>query len=258
MDSVVVIKVISALLYPIGLASLCVCLAWLYRIRGRVLVAKYLFATALLILLLSSNLMLASKLVFSLERQYPQLELASISKHDAIIVLGGGLRIPTEPAKHVQLARGSDRYWYAARLFRAGKAEKIIISGGNVYQQPGLQAEAYYASKLLQQWGVPEDAIEVDLGSRTTAQNQNNTAKLISETRIKSAVLVTSAIHMPRAYALFSKLPIKITAASADVLIRQQNYPTILEYIPSASALKLTTVAMHEYYGIWFDALKSR
>jgi uncharacterized SAM-binding protein YcdF (DUF218 family) len=258
MDSIIVIKVISALLYPLGFASLCVCLALVYRIRGRIFAAKLLSASALLVVLLSSNSILASKLVYSLERLHPQLALESIGKHDAIIVLGGGLRIPTAPAKHVQLARGSDRYWYAARLFRAGKAEKIIISGGNVYQQPGLQAEAYYASLLLQQWGIPEDAIEMDLGSRTTTENKNNTADLINQSSIKSAVLVTSAIHMPRAYSLFRKLPIKITPASADVLIRQQNSPAILGFIPSAWALQLTTVAMHEYYGMLFDGLKNR
>ncbi|MFQ3245394.1 MAG: uncharacterized SAM-binding protein YcdF (DUF218 family) [Arenicella sp.] len=258
MDSIVIIKVISALLYPLGLVSLCVFLAVLLLLRGRRLAARCCSTIGVVILLLASNPMLASKLVYSLERQHPQRAVDSFAKHDAIIVLGGGLRIPTSPAKYAQLAHGSDRYWYAARLYRAAKADKIIISGGNVYQQPGLKSEAYYASELLQQWGVQQDAIELEVGSRTTAENQRNTVDLISKNRIQSALLVTSAIHMPRAYSLFYKLPIEITPASADVLIRQQNSPVIFKLIPSSSALRLTTVALHEYYGIWFAALKSR
>ncbi|MBL4672552.1 MAG: YdcF family protein [Arenicella sp.] len=257
MDSVVVIKVISALLYPLGLVSLCAGLALLLLIRGRVLAARCCSAIAVVILLLASNPMMASKLVYSLERQYPQRAIESVAKHDAIILLGGGLRIPTAPAKYAQLAHGSDRYWYAAKLYRAGKTDKILISGGNVYQQPGVKSEAYYISELLQQWGVQQEAIELESGSRTTAENQRNTIDLINKDKIHSALLVTSAIHMPRAYSLFRKLPIEITPASADVLIRQSNSPAIFRLIPSASALRLTTAALHEYYAMWFAALKS-
>lgn len=257
MDSVVIIKIISALLYPLGLASLCVCLALILRIRSRVLAARYCSIIALLIVFLASNPMLASKLVYSLERAHPQLAVESIAKHDAIIVLGGGLRVPSMPAKYAQLAHGSDRYWYAARLYRAAKADKILISGGNVYKQPGVKPEAYYISELLQQWGVPKDAIELEVESRTTAENQRNTVDLIGENRIQSAILVTSAIHMPRAYSFYRKLPIVITPASADVLIRQQSSPAIFMFIPSASALRLTTVALHEYYGMGFAAFRS-
>jgi uncharacterized SAM-binding protein YcdF (DUF218 family) len=257
MDSVVVIKVISALLYPLGLASLCILLALIVFLRGRVLVARVCSTIAIAILLLASNPMLASKLVYSLEREHPQRAVGSFAKHDSIIVLGGGLRVPNAPAKYTQLTHGSDRYWYAARLYKAGKADKILISGGNVYPQPGIRSEAYYASELLQQWGVPAGAIELEVGSRTTDENQRNTVDLISQNRIQSALLVTSAIHMPRAYSLFLKLPIKITPAPADVLIRQQSSPAIFMLIPSASALRLTTVALHEYYGIWFAALKN-
>ncbi|MFT6407187.1 MAG: uncharacterized SAM-binding protein YcdF (DUF218 family) [Arenicella sp.] len=255
MDSVTIIKVISALLYPLGLASMFACIALFCRLSELIRAARWLSGIAIAVLLLSSNPMLASALVFGLERQHPQLSIDSIAKHNAIIVLGGGLRLPTTPAKHVQLAHGSDRYWYAARLFRAGKADKVLLSGGNVYQQSGVRAEAYYAAELLQQWGVPKDAIELEHDSRTTSENHINTANLISKHGIQSALLVTSAVHMPRAYGLFSGLPIKITPASADVIIRQHNSPAIFSVIPSASALRLSTVAMHEYYGIWFARL---
>jgi len=161
-------------------------------------------------------------------------------------------------ASHYRLSRGSDRYWHAARLFHAGKADKIIVSGGNVYKQPGFQGEAYYASQLLQQWGVPERAIQAELDSRTTGQNQENMLGMIRDQEIRSVLLVTSAVHMPRAHYLFSRMPVSITPASADVLVREQNAPAIFSYLPSASALALTTVAVHEYYGLWFEKLKPR
>ena len=258
MDSVSIIKFVSALLYPLGLALVFAVLSLLSRIRRRRLSSKVFAFLAVLIVFASSNPIVATSLVSSLERQYPQLTMELIPKHDAIIVLGGGLRLPSAPAKQVQIGHGSDRYWYAAQLFHAGKAAKIVLSGGNVYPQQGLQSEAYYAAELLQQWGVPASAIQIERDSRTTAENHANTANLIDTNEIQSALLVTSAIHMPRAYKLFSRLAIPLTPASADVLIRQQYSPAVFNYLPSASALNLSTVALHEYYGMWFDWLKAR
>lgn len=232
---------------------------WLLRILSRWIGAKrwsqFFGLLAGLALILASNPMFASWLAFQLERQYPQQEISDIARHDAIIVLGGGLRLPQSPAKHTQIGHGSDRFWYATKLFRAGKANSIILTGGNVYAQSGLQSEAFYASQLLQEWGVPRGAILFEGESRTTQQNRQNTASFLVENNITSAILVTSAIHMPRAHREFSRLPIPITPASADVLIRHSQRPAIFNWIPSASALQLTTVALHEYYGRWFSEL---
>lgn len=256
MDSVLLIKVISAFIYPLGLVCVFAALSLLGMLLRRALFTRLCVLFAILILVLASSPIVATKLTANLENQYPQHVLDDIAKHDAAIVLGGGLRIPLPPAQHTQLAHGSDRYWYAVQLFRAGKVDKIVLSGGNIYTQKGLEGEVYYASLLLQEWGVPEASIVTEASSRTTAQNQQYTAILVQENDIKSVLLVTSAIHMPRAYNLFRKLPIAVTPASADVMILEHDSPPVFSYIPSASALRLTTVAMHEYYGSWFDGLK--
>ncbi len=256
MDTVLLTKIISSLIYPLGAVSV-LSISWLiFKLKGNSFAANSCALFAVVILFVSSNPLVASGLVSSLERQYPQLQMESISEHDAIIVLGGGLRIPLPPARHVQLGHGSDRYWYAAQLYREGKAGKIILSGGNVYRQAGFKGEAYYASQLLQQWGVPDNAIFFEDRSRTTEQNQTSVADLVRAEKINSILLVTSAIHMPRAQYLFRRLPASITPASADVLIREQNSPAFFNYLPSASALKLSTVALHEYYGLWYQWIK--
>ncbi len=257
MDQILIIKIISALLYPLGLAALLFVLAIIVSIFQWRKIAALLKLSSLIILLLASNPIVASKLIQSLEQQYPQQNLSEIAEHDAIIVLGGGLRIPIKPALYTQIGFGSDRYWHAARLFKAGKAKKIILIGGNVYKQPGYKGEAYYASELLQQWGVPNSAIAIETNSRNTEQNFNNTANYINTKGIESVLLVTSAYHMPRSLNIFKQLQIKVTPASADVLIRHQSSPQVFKYLPSTGALTLTTIAAHEYYGMWFSSLKA-
>jgi len=255
-DNVSLIKVVSALLYPAGLLSILFVLSWVFKAFSWRILSRLCAVSFIAVFLLASNPMLANRLVASLERQYPQQALVDISTRDAIIVLGGGLRIPTAPAQHTQIGNGSDRYWYAARLFGAGKAKQIILSGGNVYQQRGVNGEAHYASELLQEWGVPPSAIVIESQSRTTQQNLEGVADLIKDENIKSALLVTSAIHMPRAYELFQRLPIQLVPASADILVREVSFPPIFNWIPSANALQLTTVALHEYYGRWFNRVR--
>ena len=257
MDQILIIKVISALLYPLGFAFILLLIAFIVGTFRWKKTSVFFKVSSLIILLLATNPIVASKLILSLEQQYPQKHLSEIEKHDAIIVLGGGLRIPIKPALYTQIGFGSDRYWHAARLFKAGKAKQIILIGGNVYKQAGYKGEAFYASELLQQWGVPASAIAIETSSRNTEQNFNNTANYFNTKGIKSVILITSAYHMPRSLNIFKQLQIKVTPASADVLIRQQSSPQIFKYLPSTGALTLTTIAAHEYYGMWFSSLKA-
>jgi len=256
MDTVLLIKIISALVYPLGLSVLLGLLSLLssgFNARRLTFILRF---TAIAILLLASNSKVASALASSLERQYPQIPIADIAKHDVIIVLGGGLRIPLPPAQHVQLGSGSDRYWYATQLYRAAKGQRIVLVGGNVFEQHGYQSEAYYGRQLLQSWGVPPEAIIVEGDSRTTEQNMQNLNAMLAQQEISSALLVTSALHMPRSIDLFRQLPIPITPASADILVREHYSPVILSWVPSAGALALTSAALHEYYGRWFNQIK--
>jgi len=254
MDEILLIKILSALLYPLGLVFL---LAILAKILPQSKITSMLKLGSFSVLIIASNPMAARMLVQSLEKQHPQQPFSEINTHHAILVLGGGLRLPINPALSTQLGAGSDRYWHAAQLYLAGKADTIIVSGGNVFKQPGYHGEAYYAARLLQSWGVPKAAIIAESSSRNTAQNISASTEFLKANNIESVLLVTSAYHMPRALQSFKQLSVKVTSASADILIRQRYSPPIMDWVPSAAALGLSTLAVHEYYGMWFADLKA-
>lgn len=256
MDSVIFVKFVSALLYPIGLIVLAALLCCVFLWLNKKILSRLSLIFGVGVFLLSSNLSFATWLVTKLEAQYPQKEIVNVPKSDAILVLGGGLRMPTEPAKHVQLGAASDRYWYAVQLYNAGKSEKIILSGGNLVQRAGFESEAFYARELLIAWGVPKDVILIEEDSRTTLENKIFVQPVLKGNNVNSILLVTSAIHMPRAFGLFKSLPYQITPTSADVIVRHNN-KSALSWLPSATAFNLTTVAMHEYYGLFYNNLKA-
>ena len=252
MDSISIIKAISQLAYPTGLVTLCLLFALISFLFRRTIATRIFLTTSIIVYLLSSNLWVAKQLMNSLENRYPQQQMADIPQADAILVLGGGLRLPVPPRKHVQLVDASDRYWHATQLYDAGKAAKIILSGGNVYKQKGFKGESYYAAQILKKWGIPENAILFEDNSRTTKQNAEHSAKLLEKHNIKTVLLVTSGFHMPRSMQLFSSMNknVEFIACSSDTIVADVNYPFFYNLLPNANSLAVTTTALHEYYGM--------
>lgn len=184
----------------------------------------------------------------SLEREYPPVAMPDIPSADVAIVLGGAVGGPVEPRRTVELGEASDRVYHAYELFKAGKARKILISGGNLPWSADAEPEAETIRKLLQSWGVPDEAIITAGTSRTTAENAREVAALWPSLGFTSGLLVTSAAHMPRALASFRKAGIPVSPSSADIRVVEDPLD-LLDFLPDAGALGDTNDAMKEGIG---------
>ena len=254
-------KLIPIFFYPIGLICLLliVALGLLWKKSKR---TPAVISTALLILLLSGNSWTSNSLVRSLEWQnIPQGELPTA---DAIVVLGGGIRSQAYPRPDVDFSDAGDRVWYGAELYRAGKAPKIIVSGGRIDWQGNSTPEADDLSKLLIKMGVPKTDIISERKSLNTRDNAVYTKEILQQYNFQKILLVTSAMHMPRSLAIFKKLDINAIAAPTDYRISQleidqpntQIESAILALLPNEESLSLTTGALREYLGILVYKLK--
>ena len=153
-----------------------------------------------------------------LERPYLGSQKAeSLPTADAIVVLGGGIS-KADSLEYPDMNESADRVWHAARLWKAGKAPIVVVSGSN---------DLASTVPLLLDFGVPRDAIAVDDESRNTYENSRFTERLLME-RIKSAdgraaapsvLLVTSAWHMTRASGNFSKTSLRVVPAPCDFTV---------------------------------------
>jgi hypothetical protein len=75
---------------------------------------------------------------------------------------------------------GKLRLTFAARRFRQGKAPFLLVSGGYVHPKQTPYCEAYEMKRsLMQDFGVPENAIIIDPHARHTTTNLRNAARLI-------------------------------------------------------------------------------
>ena len=254
-------KLLPLFFYPLGLAcvSLIVALVMLWK-RPRI--AAGAIALALTLLLLSSNGWVSNLLVRSLEWQ--NIPPAQLPNADAIVVLGGGTKSPTWPRPTVDLSEEGDRVIYDAQLYRQQKAPIIILSGGRVNWRGTGSPESADMATVLTSIGIPSTAIVQEPDSLNTYQNAVNVRKILESLQIRNVLLVTSAMHMPRASKIFQRQGIQAIPAPTDFLVTQGNMEemtstpkgAILNLLPETDDLHKFTRALKEYVGLFVYSLR--
>ena len=139
----------------------------------------------------------------------------------------------------------ADRLVHAVALFKAGKADYILLSGGSA---PGSRSEAHLMQDVLAIMGVPASALILEDQSRNTHDNAVNSAALLKARGMTRILLVSSAFHMRRADALFKRQGLDVIPAPTDfqqVILKA----TLPAGIPGVKNLYRTTEALHEFVG---------
>ena len=225
-------KILTLWAMPIGVAAIAGVLALTALACGRRRVAAGLIAFSTVWLWGWSTPFVATRVTSPLVERHPPRSAAELPAADAIVLLGG----PDD-----------DRVWHAARLYHAGRAPVVIVTGGPVW--PGAaRSDATVQQLQLRALGVPDHATLIENDSRNTRQNALFVAELAAARGIEHVLLVTSAYHMPRAAATFGRTPLRVIPAVPPPLIRP--LPRILQALPSAPALNNSTVALREYLGL--------
>jgi uncharacterized SAM-binding protein YcdF (DUF218 family) len=251
-------KFLPLFIYPLGLACVLLVLALLVRRRSRW--STVLIAVALATLWLGSNQLVSMALLRSLEWKHLPDPGTSVPEAEVIVVLGGGTRPQSYPRPTSEINEGGDRLLYAARLYRQGAAPRILVSGGNApIVGPALVPEADSMGDILAAIGVPREAILLEPSSANTYENAVETRAILESQGISRIILITSASHMPRAYAVFAKTGLDVIPVPTDFLVTQEDWayythPDLLvqlfNLLPTADNLSGTTRALKEYVGI--------
>lgn len=248
-------KLLPLFVYPLGLACIFMVIAF-FSVWKRPTRAATCIALAVMILWLGGNGWVANGLVKSLEWQ--NLPLANVPQADAIVVLGGSIKPQFIPRPSIDVMESGDRVLYGAQLYREGKAPLLILSGGRIDWKGGGPPESEDMARLSQNLGVPATAIVQDPTSLNTYQNAVNVKAILQARQLKTVLLVTSAMHMPRSLAIFKKQGIDAMPTPTDFLVSEREIQepnsspqsTLLNLIPDADRLEQTTRALKEYIGL--------
>ena len=234
---------------PVGLVIELTLLALLFLFFGKRKVSAAFLVVALLVLWASSMPIVADALYGKLEQDYPPVALEDIPVSECIVLLGGVVGPVLYPRVDIEMKEAVDRVYKAAQLYSAGKGEVLVVAGGNQLRLPYEKPEAELVQALLVEWGVPVSAIVLDGASRNTRENAVNSRVLMEKLGCDTPLLVTSAAHMVRSVAAFEKLGIDVFAVSADVRVIRNSRVTVVDFLPDAEALLMTTEAVREWLG---------
>lgn len=242
----VVYKFASALTYPPYaslLLALCAVFALLLHRRR---LGAGLSAVALAWTLVWSIPLCSDWLRLTLEARNPRVAEASLPRADAIVVLGGGTRYSWLKRGEVDpWELGSSRLAAGARAWLTGRAPVVILSGGRGGPKG---SEARMMMPAIVRLGVPENALLLEERSRDTRANAENTARLARNRGIHRILLVTSAVHMPRARLLFERAGFDVVPVPVPERAHRDSWRA--RWLPSPRALWRSGRAFKEYAGL--------
>ncbi|GAA3997499.1 YdcF family protein [Hymenobacter fastidiosus] len=182
--------------------------------------------------------------------ELPPAPLRSLAHHDAGVLLTGITQIHKSPHDRVYLGPGADRLTNTLWLYRAGRIDRIIISGGSGAVGQVAHTEARDLYTLLRLAGVPRAHILLEERSRNTRENALFTKELLTQhPEIKSLVLITSAFHQRRALGCFRRVGLAPTPWPADFRTTDRQLDPDYWLLPSAAAVSRWFLLLHEMTG---------
>jgi uncharacterized SAM-binding protein YcdF (DUF218 family) len=105
--------------------------------------------------------------------------------------------------------------------------------------------------------GVPERDILLEKRALSGYENAVHTKRLLAEQGMAQVVLVTSAIHMPRAAACFRAQGVDIAPSPCDYLALRFR-PSVHDFWPNADAGRKFQAAAREWVGLAWYRLRGR
>lgn len=245
-------KILPIFMLPVGITLLLVLAGLLSQRRS-------LIWGGLIVLWLSSTPLIGNLMVRSIEGWEQRIQAIDAAHGDAIVVLSGG-RIVAPGAAGVSEWNDADRFFCGVELFQAGKAPLLIFTGGWSPWEPKAKPEGEILIGHAKSLGVPLDNMLTTGTVVNTAEESEAVAELLSNRGVKindpagqfRILLVTSAFHMPRAQRLFERAGLQVIPFPVDFQVSEGQLLSVIDFLPSASALKQVELALRELYGRLF------
>jgi uncharacterized SAM-binding protein YcdF (DUF218 family) len=180
--------------------------------------------------------------------------ISTIDSADAIVVLSGMLLI-NEVGSSTYVEWGDpDRFFGGIALFKVGKAQKLVFTGGKMPWDKAKKTEGEVLKEYAMSNGVPSEKILVTKDVGNTAEEAKAVKELISPS--KKIILVTSAYHMYRAKKLFEREGFSVVLYNVDYKVGRNKETVIMDFLPNTVSLMLTETGIREMIGRIYYIIK--
>jgi uncharacterized SAM-binding protein YcdF (DUF218 family) len=205
------------------------------------------------LLFLTDSTPMADMLVGAAERRYATGNIAALAPTDAAIALGGNERASAYDVYGFAIGQSEERILAVSELVRLGKAKTLVLGGSaeGIPGRPGVPTMA-----LVRNWLVSSGLATTRVTHLGICANTHDEAlqfrKLKEAEGWQKALLVTSALHMRRAEAVFRKQGIDVTPVACDFQVYGVSGASGFNSpFPSQHRLALLSLYLHEQIGWW-------
>jgi uncharacterized SAM-binding protein YcdF (DUF218 family) len=210
---------------------------------------KITFRFALFLLIFCSNEFIANEVIRWWE--IPATPFNGIKKKYAWgILLTGVTKTGAGPSDRVYFQRGADRVTHTLQLYKMGFIRKILVSGGSGRLIDIGVREADEIASVLKMMGVNPDDIAIEDSSNNTHESAVMVkAMLHGKTGPSDCLLVTSAFHIRRSRACYTREGWPTDTFSTDFLSHQRKFTPDVLFVPKIEALAIWQVLAKEWVG---------
>jgi len=175
--------------------------------------------------------------------------ISSLTHNYKYGIVLGGYSSYNKAIEHIDFNDSGDRLISAIELYKLGKIDKIILSGGNGELINNGMKESEWSKSFLINMGVESKDILLENNSRNTMENAKNTAILIKRDISQTLLLITSANHMKRAKFCFKRNNFNIDCYPTDCTNSNITLSFDYLFIPNTDALEKWGSLFHEWIG---------
>lgn len=176
--------------------------------------------------------------------------VSEVGTYDVAVVLTGVTSFKPDITDRVHTNKGADRFLHTLQLYRLGKVNKILITGGKGFLMDEMVPEAEQLKRVLLLAGVPEEDIIVETGAVNTRENAVYAAQVLAQhPSWKKVLLVTSAFHMRRSEGCFRKVGVTFDSYPTDFYSSEPIFTPDYTFMPSAIAFENWHHLIHEMAG---------
>ena len=181
------------------------------------------------------------------EGEYKYQKLENLEKVDAIVILGGMLKIYELENNYTVEWEDPDRFFKGIELYNSFKSDKIVFTGGKSPFNMTAVSEGSVLKNYAIKYGILEENITVTKDVFNTYEESLAVSDVLGEN--KTIILVTSAFHMKRAKFLFEKQSLRVIPYKVDYLSTINPKLHFIDFLPSSSGLQKTEIALRELLG---------
>ncbi|MFC0264664.1 YdcF family protein [Fontibacter flavus] len=213
---------------------------------------KRLMLAGIILLLFFSNQFISNLAMKLWEPDFKIIK--DLPNYEVGIVLTGVTNLSKTAYDRTFFNKGADRATHAVQLYKLGKIQKILITGGQGLDPVNPNTEAELLRDFMMIAGVEENDIIVENQAKNTYQNAVFSLKTLNDKGYSSEnekyLLITSAFHMKRAKGCFNKVGLDTDTFPVDYYAEDIKFNIPLLLYPDPNAIFLWHKLFKEWIGI--------